>query len=1208
MKSKIRPIRNIMKTRLHAIRASYSYLSCLALGVMLALSTQTSLRAAGPLVQSVTPILTLEHVRVAFSVPVDPASATNIANYSFIGPALSVQRATLITNSVVELFTSDQTPNSGYTLQIGGVLDLSSASMTTTQLNFTTPALTISPLRYDAGTTNTQPDGPSSPASAQGGYWLETLPIVAGLSVAAVTNDNSTGFNAWNIIDNTTASGTPNYSMAIDQNSINLAQTNGWRIVLRSRVVDNFANFLTDHYLLYYNLGVRFGLSWGVNSSGNLYMNALGPTTTYTLTSDVFSYHTNMMVYNPTTKLVSVYFDGQLIVDNYAGQVLTGRGLTFGNGQSAAKGSMNYNLVQLDVVGATQPVVLRNPASITNEIGQQVTFTAAFTPFVNSYQWLSNGVIIPGVNASNYTTGFIVASANGSQYSCRALSALGNVETTAATLTVTDSGPQVKSVTSVLTLEHVRVAFSDAVDPTTATNLANYSFSAGALTLQMATLISPTVVELFTSDQTPSSAHTLQISGIFANTGSTLMTSTQLNFTTPALTISPLRYDAGTTTTQPSGPLDPSDPAAGYWTKNLPAVSGFSMAAVVDDNGTGFNAWNITDSTTASGTPNYGMLVGQAASLNLQQSNGWRIVIRNRLVDNFGGTAADQVILYYNPGVRYGLFWGMDGSGNLFVNPVGASTYTVTSDALSYHTNMMVYNPATKAVAVYFDGRLLVDNYAGQVLAGTGMTFGSASSAGKGSMNYNLVQLDVVAATQPVVTLNPLSSMNAVGQTVTFTANFTPFVNAFQWLSNGVIIAGATATNYTTPIIGLGYSGSQYSCRALSFLGNVETAAATLTVTDQTNPPVILSASGSLLGDRITITYSQPVIDTYATNIANYSWVNVGVTNISAQLVGPATVELRAGPFLAGSYYTVRVSNVRNLSNVSITPNSPATVVFETLTPLARYDAGDTTNAPSGPPDPTSPEGGNWSLAMNIDANVSTNAIVDDLGSGFNAWQVRDASVVFNDFAIYTVPIATNLEDNARQSGWVYTVRGRFAENFSAPVAMFAIYYDYQMNRYALNFNVNGNNDLVVGTDFASYTVTSDGSGMNYHLHQFVFDPATSTSSYYFDGTLIVSGIPKSSVASSVAQLMFGAASSLGEGTMNYNLVQLSAVNGPLLSIAANGVNINVSYRGILQAATQLGSPMVWTSVATNSSSGISVYSIPASSQAHQFFRAKLAQ
>jgi hypothetical protein len=391
-------------------------------------------------------------------------------------------------------------------------------------------------------------------------------------------------------------------------------------------------------------------------------------------------------------------------------------------------------------------------------------------------------------------------------------------------------------------------------------------------------------------------------------------------------------------------------------------------------------------------------------------------------------------------------------------------------------------------------------------------------------------------------------------------------------------------------------------------LGNVETAAATLTVTDQTNPPVILSAKGSLLGDRITITYSQPVIDTYATNIANYSWVNPGVTNISAQMVGAATVELRAGPFLAGSYYTVRVSNVRNLSNVSITPNSPASVVFETLTSFARYDAGDTNSAPSGPPDPTSPAGGNWSLTMNIDPNVSTNAIADDLGSGYNAWQIQDNSIVNGDFAEYIQQISTNLEDNARQSGWVLSVRSRMAENLGTSVAMFAIYYDYQMNRYALNFNVNGNNDLVVGSDFASYTVTSDSSGQGFHLHQVVYDPASATASYYFDGTLIVSGIPKSNVASSVAQLMFGAASSAGEGAMNYNLVDWSAVNGPVLSIALNGVNINVSYRGILQAATQLGSPTVWTSVATNSSSGISVYSIPASSQAHQFFRARLLQ
>jgi hypothetical protein len=157
-----------------------------------------------------------------------------------------------------------------------------------------------------------------------------------------------------------------------------------------------------------------------------------------------------MMVYNPATQKVSIYFDGQLIVD-YAGQVLAGSGLTFGNASSTAKGSMNYNLVQLDVVGATQPVVLQNPASSTNGIGQKVTFTADFTPFVNAFQWLSNGVVIAGATTTNYTTGFINASYNGSQYSCRALSSLGNVETTAAVLVATNQSPVANIVTNSVT-------------------------------------------------------------------------------------------------------------------------------------------------------------------------------------------------------------------------------------------------------------------------------------------------------------------------------------------------------------------------------------------------------------------------------------------------------------------------------------------------------------------------------------------------------------------------------------------------------------------------------------------------------------------------------------------------------------------------------------------------------------------------------------
>ncbi len=1203
MKSKVRPTPNIMKTRLHSI---YGSRSCLALGVVLALSMQTNAGAAGPLVQSATPVLSMEHVRVAFSGSVDPASATNLANYSFTAGPVTLNRATLITSSVVELYTSDQTPSSAHTLQISGVLDTNSVSMTTTQLNFTTPALTISPLRYDAGTTNTQPDGPSSPASAQGGYWVAN-PLIAGQTVGPVTNDNSTGFNAWNIDDTATASGNPNYTMSIDTNSVNVGITNGWRAVLCSRVVTNYASTATDHYLYYYQAGVRFGVAWGVTSGGFLFVNPLGGAN-YNLTTNWSSYHTNMMVYNPSSKKVSVYFDGQLIVDNYAGQNLAGNGVfTFGDANSAAKGSMNYNLVQLDVVGVTQPVVLRNPASITVAIGQQAAFTAAFTPFVNSYQWLSNGVIIAGATKTNYTTGILTASANGAQYKCRALSALGNVETTPATLTVNDPAPLVTSVTPILTLEHVRIAFSTSVDPTAATSLANYSFTAGAVTVNNATLIAPSVVELFTSDQPPGSAHILQISGIFANGGATIMTSTQLNFTTPNLTISPLRYDAGTTVTQPSGPLDPASAGGGYWPAGISTQPGMTVAPVSDDNGTGFNAWQVSDvnGTASGGTITYTMPIDQA-SLNLARTNGWRVVVHSRLADNSGSATADQIVIYTDSatGLRYGPWLGVDASLNLFVSMLGGSTYTLTSDLFSYHTHMMVYDPATQYVSYYFDGRLIVANYTGQASAGRGLAFGCASSPGKGVMNYNLVQLDVVAATLPVVTLNPRSTTNAVGQTVTFTAGFTPFVDAFQWLSNGVIIAGAASTNvYTTPIIGLDYSGSQYSCRALSSLGNVETAVATLTVTDQTNPPAISSAKGSLLRDRFTLTFSEPIMQTDATNIANYTWDNVGVTNVSARLVDPVTVELRAGPFSTGINYTVRVSNIRNLSNVPITPNSPATVIFESLSPLARYDAGDTNSAPSGPPDPTTPAGGNWSVTSWSDANLTVTAVTNDTDTGLNAWQVRDASSLYT-YANYTLMIATNLQDNARASGWVLTVRGRMPELFGAAVAQFALYSDYNANRFSLNFNVDANNDLIVGVNAGYYTVTSDGSGLNYHLHQVVYDPASATASYYFDGTLILRGFPANIISN--PSMLWGAASGLGEGTMNYNLVDLSTPDAPFLSIGISSNNALVSYHGVLEAATQVGTPATWTAVGTNLNSGASVYSTPLTGQ--QYFRARFAQ
>ncbi len=775
-------------------------------------------------------------------------------------------------------------------------------------------------------------------------------------------------------------------------------------------------------------------------------------------------------------------------------------------------------------------------------------------------------------------------------------------------LTVDDANPpKVLSLTPVLTLQHVRVNFSEQVDPASATNMLNYSFVGGALTVQNASLVSPGIVELWTSAQAPGTSYTLQVTNVLGESGIS-MTTTQMSFTTPALTISPIRYDAGTTTTQPAGPLDPSVTNAGYWTKTVPVAAGFSMAPVTDDLGSGLNSWSITDSTTAAGNPTCVIPMPQPASVNLG-TNGWRLITVSRLADNFGTTASDQFVLFFNPGIRYGLSWGADISGSLWLGSVGGVTYIVSPNLNGFHTNIMVYNPVTKAAAIYFDGQLITDSYTGQALAGSGLTFGGVSTAGKGQMNYNLVQLDVIGATAPSVAQSPPSTTNGVGQKVTFIAAFNPYVNTVQWYSNDVAIAGATATNYTTSFINSGYNGSQFRCRTFSALGDISTAAAVLTVTDDTNPPVIIAAAPSPIIDRIMLTFSEPVQEAYSTNLANFSWVNPGVTNIAARMLDSLTLELRAGPFVQGSNYTVRVSNVRDTSNLIIVSNSPATVVFPTLGSVARYDAGNTTTAPSGPPDPVSPQGGSWILPPFTDPGLSTNAIFDDNATGLNAWQVRDASTTIGAFITYSLNIATNLQDAARQSGFVLSVRSRIAENFGNGPALFAFWEDYKNGRSGFGFNADANNNLVLGlaitNGFTNYVLTADSSALDaYHLYQAAFDPVTRQVSYYYDSNWVAT-LPFSTTANSIIGLVWGSLASAGEGTVNFNLVDLSAVNPPFVTVTPNGANMDVAYRGILQTATQLVTGPIWTTVATNAGGGTNIYSLPRN-QSPRYFRTQL--
>ena len=83
----------------------------------------------------------------------------------------------------------------------------------------------------------------------------------------------------------------------------------------------------------------------------------------------------------------------------------------------------------------------------------------------------------------------------------------------------------------------------------------------------------------------------------------------------------------------------------------------------------------------------------------------------------------------------------------------------------------------------------------------------------------------------PVITTQPASQIVTVGASATFTVTATgpPPVNYF-WSRNGVFIAGATASNYTTNNVQLSDSGSQFSCLVSNTYGTTLSSNAVLTV------------------------------------------------------------------------------------------------------------------------------------------------------------------------------------------------------------------------------------------------------------------------------------------------------------------------------------------------------------------------------------------
>jgi hypothetical protein len=737
----------------------------------------------------------------------------------------------------------------------------------------TAPALKATTIiaSYDAG-SNGVPAVAPDPTSVEGGSWLffdtritsetNTLYTVGGLS----PDPTYANLNAWRILDKSTSAGACQYVKLLSPEDATNAAWCGWKLSCYCRVLDPQAgnaspiniNFQFAGTNTIFNKRIFCFLDIGPN--GELIANPQnGAITLTTNTTDAVKYHLYELIYDPGTRSAKFLFDGTFIntQTNFPVPALaTQHGTIFGNFPTASRqGDGYFNKVTVELFDRAPTTVTLDPTNQTRSVTESVTFSADYTGCATNVQWYKDGSPIAGANNRNYTIPYIVHS-DGAGYKMGIADPQTGTEvfTSEATLFInTDTNPPtVVSVAGSPSLRSLRLKFSEGMDPATAQDPLNYQVAGGALTTASARLLDLVTVELQTSEQTANSNYDLILSGIQDSSGNTMLTVTQAF---NALNLVPVSYYNAGTAGNPAVPSDPSLTNAGHWTSNGTVNVSLSFSPVADDLGSGWNAWNITDHSTAAGTLFYSWAY-PAESCSFALTNGWRYRVRGRFVDDYSATSGAIVMNYNNPAAnRYLSIFRFAGINlDLQVQLNSGVTTNVTSGgvgASDYHLHEISFDPVTKLASYYFDGTFVSawGGSAGSASVG-GPQFGAESSAGQGNMNFNLAEFSVVNATTPVIVTNPVSTVVSLGGSATFAGFASGFVGGYQWYKDSVAISNATTKSYTIASATEANEG-QYTLRAFNSATEVESTAATLTIRPtvsigKTNGNLIINFTGTL--------------------------------------------------------------------------------------------------------------------------------------------------------------------------------------------------------------------------------------------------------------------------------------------------------------------------------------------------------------------------
>lgn len=175
----------------------------------------------------------------------------------------------------------------------------------------------------------------------------------------------------------------------------------------------------------------------------------------------------------------------------------------------------------------------------------------------------------------------------------------------------------------------------------------------------------------------------------------------------------------------------------------------------------------------------------------------------------------------------------------------------------------------------------------------------------------------------------------------------------YQWYRNGSIIPDANAQQLTVPLPSPATDdGAQYQVLIRNLFSQQWSSNATLTVVADTNKPTVVRAYANAGFNKVTISFNEVIDPATATNPNNYTIVNTnsgaGLTILSTPAVlsgaangGFTNVTFTTAQQAEGAKYRITINNVKDISVAGNAVEANTTVIFSgwiLSRGFARYD------------------------------------------------------------------------------------------------------------------------------------------------------------------------------------------------------------------------------------------------------------------------------